>query len=74
MTSYPGRPAQWDGCYVHFDVPGWGSGRIFTPALDKPTALATFHSQWPDIAKLAIARYERGDLENGEAVLDIRTV
>jgi hypothetical protein len=23
---------------------------------------------------LAIARYERGDLENGEAVLDIRTV
>jgi hypothetical protein len=73
MTSYTGRPATWEhtDCHVYFDVPGGVSGRIHIPARDAATALATFYSKWADIAELATARRDSGDLQNGEVVLDI---
>jgi hypothetical protein len=72
MTGYTGRPPKYHtDCNVYFDVPDGGSGRIYIPAHDEATALAIFHLKWTAIGQEAAARYKRGDLENGEVVLDI---
>jgi hypothetical protein len=73
MTGYTGRPAKWEptDSYIYFDVPGGCSGRIHVPARDEASAMAIFYSKWAQIAEVATARCQRGELENGEVVLDI---
>jgi hypothetical protein len=73
MTLYNGRAPKWEPYdqNVYFDVSGGRSGRIRIPAQDGASALETFHSKWPAIAEIATARAMRGEVVNGEVVLDI---
>jgi hypothetical protein len=71
--QYTGRPPKWEptDLNVYFDIPGGGSGSIRVPARDEATALAAFHRNWPQIAQVAGARYESGQLANGLVTLEI---
>jgi hypothetical protein len=72
ITGCTGCPPTWESsnCRVDFDIPGGGSARIYIPASDEQTALATFHAKWPTIAEAAIARHQRAD-HIGDLVLVI---
>jgi hypothetical protein len=72
MANYNGLPPKWEPNYssVHFDIPGGGSGRIRISALNAADALAKFNLKWSDIEEIAVDRWLRRELVNGEVVLD----